>query len=80
MRHTTLPYGPFHVTTYGGGVCVLVERRSDGAEHYVQGESAALLVDELEDLFADHREGVGRAGRLSEYELADEILGGYFDE
>lgn len=79
MRACTLAYGPFDVTTYGGGLSVLVKHRQSGREAFLQGDEACRLVDDLEDQMFDHARGVGRAGRFSERELSEEILGCLFD-
>lgn len=71
-------YG-YRVDSHGNGVAVTITRESDNASRFIQGDEAALFLDEWNDLSIDHNSPETRASRFSWRELLDTMCGPYFD-
>lgn len=69
MNSATTYHGPYSLTSYGGGVAVLL-RKGEYAIHW-QGDEAAEILDGFTNAFYDDDEGAARA--------LDEIWSAYAD-
>ena len=78
MKFTVFHYGAYTVKDYGFALGVDHPDSITGA--FLQGDEAALVRAELEELFFDHHKVFNsRAARFTATQLVDEILGEYIN-